>query len=541
MQHEYWLPVQHEWLPMRLVQGANGAPLVVTVELRGRDVAFRIWRVEVGRIPLFLLDSDVPGNTPVERFVTGQVYVADRDIRLMQYAALGIGGVRALAAIGITPALYHLNEGHSALATLELARTRRDAHATLAQAIAELRPSIVFTTHTPVAAGNESYDPATLRRVLPGLAQSLGAAEEELLALGRRPGAAHDAPFGMTELALHTSRSTNAVSKRHGEVARAMWHGLYPSTRADDVPISHVTNGVHLATWMAPPMRRLLRRHLGEDWESAQTAPEHWAKIHQIPDEELWKVRLELRAALIAAVRVRSVTDRLERGEPIDYVEAAAKSFDPNLITVGFARRVATYKRLHLLTESAERAVGLLTSEHPIQVIIAGKAHPSDDIAKRSVQTIFTIKRSPVVGTRVAFLEDYDLEIARTMVAGCDVWVNLPRPPYEASGTSGMKNALNGGLNLSVLDGWWCEGFASENGWAIDSATTLDPEAQDRADATELYNLLENQVTPPFYERDALGLPRRWLQYVKNSLASLGPRFNSGRMVSDYVARVYSR
>jgi starch phosphorylase len=411
----------------------------------------------------------------------------------------------------------------------------------LSSTIAEIRRDIVFTTHTPVPAGNETYDPGMLLRVLPDLARQLDTSDEEVLALGRSPDAPHEALFGMTELALHTSRCANAVSKRHGEVSRAMWQRHYRAERSEDVPIAHVTNGVHLPTWMAPPIRQLLRRFLGEDWESSQDDAQRWAKIQQIPDEELWRVRLETRKALTDAVRTHSVMDRLERGEPIDYVEAAAKSFDPNVLTVGFARRVATYKRLHLLTESPERAVGLLGGEHPIQVVIAGKAHPSDDVAKRSVQTIFAIRRAPVVGMRVAFLEDYDLEIAALMVAGCDVWVNLPRPPNEASGTSGMKAALNGGLNLSVLDGWWCEGFAGDNGWAIESAPNSDAEEQDRVDARKFYDTLEQQIVPAFYERDEHGLPRRWLQYVRNSLATIGPRFNSARMVHEYGARIYPR
>lgn len=541
LQHEYWTAVDAERLPVNLVRGEDGRPLTVEVELRGHAVVLRVWRVNVGRVPLFLLDSDVPGNSQLDRFVTGQLYVADRDVRLMQYAVLGIGGVRALRALGIAPSITHLNEGHAALAVLEMARATRAPGEPLATAVGRVREGVVFTTHTPVAAGNETYDPADVGRVLPGLARELGATDEELLALGRGPDAARDARVGMTELGLHGSRSANGVSKRHGEVARSMWQGLFRATRREDVPITHVTNGVHLPTWMAAPMRALLRRHLGEDWESEQDDPERWARIREIPDEELWRVRTELRTALVEAVRVRSVADRLDRGEPIDYVEAAAKNFDPAVLTVGFARRVATYKRLYLLTQSPSRALGLLSGDRPIQVVIAGKAHPGDEGAKQFLQTIFAMKRAPGVGTRVAFLEDYDLELARTMVAGCDVWVNLPRPPNEASGTSGMKSALNGGLNLSVLDGWWCEGFAGDNGWAIEGEGDLDHAAQDRRDADQLYGILERDVVPAFYERDARGLPRSWLLRVRSSLGSLGPHFNASRMLRDYVARVYTR
>ena len=319
-----------------------------------------------------------------------------------------------------------------------------------------------------------------------------------------------------------------------------MWQGFFPGRSLNEVPITHVTNGVHLATWMSVPMRELLRRHLGDDWESSQDDAERWARVSSIPDEELWQVRNTLRAALAEEVRRRSVRDRLDRGEPIDYVEAAARNFDSKVLIVGFARRVATYKRLHLLTQDPARALALLASDRPIQVVIAGKAHPLDEDAKRFVQTIFGIKKAPGVGPRVAFLEDYDMDLARTMVAGCDIWVNMPRPPNEASGTSGMKVVLNGGLHLSVLDGWWSEGFTGDDGWGIASPEGLDPDAQDRHDADELYSILERQAVPAFYERDSLGLPRAWLRRVKSSLMSLGPRFNTMRMLRDYTARVYS-
>ncbi len=540
LQHEYWTEVDPERLPMRPVLGADGTPVVIRVALRGHDVALRVWRVDVGRVPLLLLDSDVVGNAPVDHFLTSQLYVAERDMRLMQYVALGIGGVRALRALAIDPSIVHLNEGHAAMAPLEMARALRSPEGSFADAMATVRSRVVFTTHTPVPAGNERYELSDLRRVLPGLCEELGVTEDELLDYGRFPGAKSDTRLGMTELGLHTSRTANAVSRRHGEVARAMWQGFYPGRSPGEVPITHVTNGVHLATWMSVPMRELLRRHLGDDWESSQDDPERWARVASIPDEELWEVRNTLRAALVEEVRRRSLRDRLDRGEPIDYVEAAAKHFDSKVLLVGFARRVATYKRLHLLTQDPARALGLLASDRPIQVVIAGKAHPLDEDAKRFVQTIFGIKKAPGVGPRVAFLEDYDMDLARTMVAGCDLWVNMPRPPSEASGTSGMKVVLNGALHLSVLDGWWSEGFTGDDGWGIASPEGLDPAAQDRQDADQLYGILESQAVPAFYERDAQGLPRAWLRRVKSSLMSHGPRFNTVRMLRDYAARVYS-
>jgi starch phosphorylase len=343
----------------------------------------------------------------------------------------------------------------------------------------------------------------------------------------------------MTDLALRTSRSANAVSRRHGEVARAMWAHHWPGRRVADVPITHVTNGVHLPTWMAAPMRELLDRHLGPGWIDEPADPSRWAPIDSIPDAELWAARCRMRAELVDFVRARSVADRLARGEPIPYVESAARTFDPAALTVGFARRVASYKRLDLLVADARRATALLNGPRPIQVVIAGKAHPLDDGAKRMVQAIFALKMQQSAGAHVVFLEDYDLPAARKLVAGCDVWLNLPRPPLEASGTSGMKAALNGGLNLSVLDGWWDEAFDGANGWGIRSEPGPDEAAQDGRDAEALYGLLEREVVPLFHDRDDAGLPRRWLQRVRASLRSLGPAFNTARTLHDYAARIY--
>ncbi len=535
-QHEHWTVSNPEELPLERVLAANGAPLLVEVPLRGRSVRVAVWRAEIGRVPLFLLDTDVPGNQAIERFVTAVLYVGDRDFRLMQYAVLGIGAVRALAAMGIHPALYHLNEGHASLAALELARERVASGEPLDEAVAWARERIVFTTHTPVSAGNETYGVEQVVASLGPYLRELGG-EERVLALGRAPGAPGGL-FGMTDLAIRTSRATNAVSRRHGEVARAMWAHHWPARSAHEVPISHVTNGVHLPTWMAPPVRELLVRHLGPEWLEHGADRSRWAAIDAIPDEELWEVRCRLRRALVELARVRSVSDRLARGERIEYVERAARAFDPNVLTLGFARRVASYKRLHLLVADRRRALALLAATRPLQLVIAGKAHPRDDDAKRMVQTILALKDEPMAGDRTVFLEDYDLALAQQVVAGCDVWLNLPRAPLEASGTSGMKAALNGGLNLSVLDGWWCEGFDGTNGWAI-SADAAPDGAQDGRDADALYGLLEREIVPMFYERDERGVPRAWVRRIKASLRSIGPAFVSTRMLNDYIAQVY--
>jgi starch phosphorylase len=538
-QHESWTVTIPEQLPLVRVTGPGGTPLAVRVPIRERNVYASIWRAEVGRVPLFLLDSDVPENGAVDRFITAQLYVGDREVRLMQYLLLGVGAVRALAAMGVRPAVYHVNEGHAALATLELVRVAVERGEPIDRAVAAVRSRVVFTTHTPVAAGNETYSAAEMEPVLAPLAREIGAPVEALLALGRAPEAGAGEPFGFTDLALRTSRAANAVSRRHGEVARAMWAHHWPRRREADVPIRHVTNGVHAPTWMAPPMCALLDRYLGPDWREHTADPWRWRAVDAIPDAELWAVRSRLRAELVEVTRARSVSDRLGRGEPIDYGERAARTFDPAVLTIGFARRVASYKRLHLLVSDPARALALLAGPRPIQVVIAGKAHPKDDVAKRFVQTVFAYKNEPLAGARVAFLEDYDIDIARQLVAGCDVWLNVPRPPLEASGTSGMKAALNGGLNLSVLDGWWCEGYDGTNGWAIQSEPGPDEVTQDGRDAVALYHLLEEEIIPLFYERDAAGVPHGWVERVRASLRTLPARFSAARTVHEYLVHVY--
>ena len=539
-QHEYWTETTAEELPLRLEVDATGAPRLVHVEIRGRQVAACIWHAQVGRIPLFLLDTNLPENDPVSRFITSTLYVGDRAFRLMQYAMLAMGGIRALRAMGIDPTIIHLNEGHAALATVELIREGRARGLTFEDALAAARARVVFTTHTPVPAGNEHYDASQIGEVLGSLPTELRAEREQILALGHpRPEDGPEAQFGVTELALRTSRSANGVSRKHGEVARAMWQHLWPGRDGQDVPIGHVTNGVHLPTWMAEPMRALLDRHLGPGWVTRDD-PETWARLDNVPDEDLWAVRTELRTRLIAFVRTKTITDRLARGESIAYAEGAANTFDPGVLTVGFARRVASYKRLHLLIHDAGRALALLRGPRRIQVVMAGKAHPMDDGAKQIVQRIFALKDLEFAATHVAFLEDYDLATAAHLVAGCDLWVNLPRPPLEASGTSGMKAALNGSLNLSVLDGFWAEAYEEgQNGWAIASEGVPDEATQDARDAATLYGLLEHEVVPAFYDRDERGIPSAWIRRMRASLRTMATKFTTRRMLRDYVERVY--
>lgn len=527
-QHEYWTPLRNAHMPIEPVCTSAGSPVQVRIPIGEHEVSAAVWRVRVGRVPLFLLDTDLPENSPVDRFITARLYVGDRQLRLMQYLVLGVGGVRALRALGIEPAIFHLNEGHAAFAALELLREHGSW--------SEVRKRLVVTTHTPVAAGNETYSEAELRRVLGSPASTLPLSFQEFLAAGRSGEEA--SAFGITAFALRSARAANGVSRRHGEVARTMWRALYPGHTT--IPIDHVTNGVHLPTWLSKPMAALLDAYLGDGWLERAAEPRTWDAVQNIPDEELWAVRRALRRSLVDYVRERSVQDRLARGDGMEYVEAAARAFDPDILTLGFARRVASYKRLHLLTWDMARALALLSATRPVQVLIAGKAHPRDDEAKRIIQVVFGMKSSPVVGARVAFLEDYDLNAARRLVAGCDVWINVPRPPLEASGTSGMKAMLNGGLNLSVLDGWWAEACGGSNGWAIPSEPGPDDLVQDARDSDQLYALLEREVVPRFHDRDADGIPHRWLAMVKSSLQTLGPRFNATRMLDEYRTRIYA-
>ncbi|MCC6765621.1 MAG: alpha-glucan family phosphorylase [Deltaproteobacteria bacterium] len=538
-QHEYWVDCAFDRLPMVRVTDREGGALTVTVPIRGRDVHAQIWRLDLAHVRLYLLDTDRDDNDPIDRWITARLYVGDRHTRLTQYAMLGVGGVRALDALGIEPALVHLNEGHAAFGSYERIAARVRCGAAFDEAAAAVRDATIFTTHTPVPAGNEAYGVDELEAVLGRYFDGIAVPRERLHDLARiRPGDAGEG-LGITPLALRTSRTANGVSRLHGAVARAMWQALWSDHAVEDVPIGHVTNGVHVGTWMAPAMQALLDRHLGPDWRRWHAGDAGWDGIADIPNAELWGVRSVLRAALVDYARTRSVQDRLSRGETPEYVAQAAEVFDANVLTIGFARRVATYKRLYLLARYPERNLQLLADgAMPIQLVIAGKAHPQDQDAKATLHAIFGAKAIPNVGRRVVYLENYDLAMALRLVSGVDVWLNLPRPPLEASGTSGMKVAMNGGLNLSMLDGWWAEAFDGENGWGIDSPEG-DHQAQDDRDAAAVLDLVEREVRPLFYDRGPDGLPVRWLARVKHALRTLVPQFTAARMLREYDERVY--
>jgi len=542
-QHEYWIEANTGQMPIVRVRGADGLPVKVQVPVWDSELSAQVWRVNVGRTTLYLLDTELQENTPLERWVTARLYEGSHDIRLAQYALLGIGGVRALDAMGISPGLFHMNEGHPALASLEVASQTASElsgdRPDLKKLLDVNRDRFAFTTHTPVPAGNETYSSEEFFRVLGHSIDEMGIDRAELAALTRVDESNDAEPMGFSPLAIKCSRSTNGVSRRHGEVARGMWNPLFPGRTETEVPISYVTNGVHLPTWMAPTMRNLLSRFLGHDWERHANDANMWNHVDEISDIDLWDARCQMRLHLVEMIRSRIVVDRLARGEDVDHSVSGLDAFDPTNLTLGFARRLATYKRLDLLFHDVDRLRNIIDHEHGAQFIIAGKAHPLDNEAKTVAKNMFTVKRALDLPNRVVFLEDYDMRVAPQLVAGCDVWLNMPRPPMEASGTSGMKSAMNGGLNLSVLDGWWSEGYNGQNGWAIDGSTLDDPRAQDERDANLLYELLENEVKPMFFARDSNGIPVVWLSRIRASLRSLAPMYSSARMVEDYNERIY--
>jgi glycogen phosphorylase len=536
-QQEYWLEHDPSLLPLALVRGPDGGPLRLTVDVFGRPFAFGAWCAQVGRVPLLLLDAELAENDPVARWTTARLYDGNAQVRLAQYGLLGIGGARVLEALGIEPALLHLNEGHPALAPLELVARRVTQGEPFDDALARVRERVVFTTHTPLPAGNESYPPAQFAAAYADLASRLDLEPEAFLDLCRtKPGDPAE-PAGMSPLAMRVSHRRNAVSRLHGEVARRLWKPLFAPAPP---PIEHVTNGVHMPTFLTDPFARLLTEHLGDAWLRNPADPSLWAGVREIPNAELWQARNEARRRLVRFAREKNLADRLLRGEELAYAEATAKMLDADTITFGFARRLTAYKRLALLVADVERARRILVGPPAVQLLISGKAHPRDEEGKRLLQRVTLLRRQIAPeGGRVGFLENYDLTIGRELVAGCDVWLNLPMRELEASGTSGMKAVYNGGLHLSVLDGWWAEAYNGSNGWAI-AGDGDDPEERDERDADALYTLLEDEVIPLFYERDEDGVPHGWCERIKEALVSCGPAFTATRMLDEYRDRIYA-
>ncbi len=521
-------------LPIIQVTDATGAPLILSVELPGRRVYFHTWKAQVGHVSLYLLDTDVAENLPKDRVLTQRLYSPDPETRINQEIVLGIGGVRVLRALGINPAVWHMNEGHSAFSTLERARELVKQGMSFAEAREHVRRTTVFTTHTPVPAGNDRFPIWQIDQQLSGFWHELGLSREAFMALG-----AEEDFFGMTPLALYMSSKANGVSKLHGQVAREMWQWLYPN---QPVPISHITNGVHTATWLARRMRRLFDEYLGPAWYDHLDDESTWRLIYEIPDDELWAVRKHLKRKLAQFMRERARAKWVTHSQHPVQTIASGVLIDPNALTIGFARRFATYKRAALILRDVPRLLRLLNDPaRPIQIIFAGKAHPNDEPGKRLLQELYRVVKNASTAGRMVFIEDYDMNVARHLVQGVDVWLNTPRRPYEASGTSGMKAALNGAINFSVLDGWWCEAYDGKNGWAIgEDKHYSDPEQQDREDCESLFRTLEEQIIPLYYDVDEDYIPRGWLQRVKASIATIAPRFSTRRMLKQYVRDMYA-
>ena len=526
-------------LPVWPVTGRDASPLTVSVHLPGRDVAARLWQVRLGRISLYLLDSNVEGNTEADRELTSRLYTSELEQRLSQEIVLGIGGVRALRALGYNPTAWHLNEGHSAFALLERAREYVAAGRTFAEASQRVRETTLFTTHTPVPAGNDEFPLWVVEKFFSSYWGELGLERDSFLDQGRNRQAWGES-FSMPVLALRLSSRANAVSELHGHVARRMWHALWPDRDESQVPITHITNGIHSATWLARQMGALFDRHLPEGWRERVDDPLVWEAVRRIPDSELWAVRKHLKRKLVAYIRER--TRRLWLSDRVHPVQALAAGalLDPYALTIGFARRFATYKRANLILSDFDRLLRLLNRPNtPVQIIFAGKAHPADEPAKRLLQEVYRLAKRAECGGRLVFLEDYDLNLARYLVQGVDVWLNTPLPRQEASGTSGQKAALNGGLNLSVLDGWWREGYNGRNGWAIGEDGLTAPEAPPAAEAAALYELLENEIVPLYYRRSADNVPGEWVARIKESIRTLAPHFSTQRMLKDYLRELY--
>ena len=529
-------------LPLKLVRGEAGAPITVPVELAGRTVVAQVWHLAVGRVPIYLLDTNLEQNSLADREITAQLYGGDTEMRMQQEILLGIGGQRLLALLGIEPTVCHMNEGHSAFQALErIRRVMLRTGASFTEARLTTSAGNVFTTHTPVPAGNDMFAAELVDKYLRDYWPKLGLDRDGFLGLGRIDPRDTAEPFCMTVLALRCAAYSNGVSRLHGEVSRKMWAGIWPGLPEDEVPIASVTNGVHTMSWISGDMVELFDRYLGPRWRDFDTGAAAWERVAAIPDEELWRIHERQRARLVNFARRRLAAQLQRRGEPLAEVEHAREVLDPEALTIGFARRFATYKRAYLLFRDLERLKRIVGDhDRPVQVVIAGKAHPRDAAGKELIRQVIHHARDPLLRRRIVFLEDYGMHVARRLVRGCDVWLNTPRRPMEASGTSGMKVPPNGGINMSILDGWWPEAVEAHNGWAIGHGEVYeDHQMQDEVESHAIYDLLEKEVVPLFYDRGRDGLPRGWIARMKGSIRTVCPAFNTDRMVADYMQRFY--
>ncbi|MBM3750139.1 MAG: glycosyltransferase family 1 protein [Acidimicrobiia bacterium] len=542
---EGWQQEQYEridWAnaPVQRAQTRDRKPCIVQVPLGTRTVLVQVWEVRLGRVRLLLLDTDLEQNQPWDRELSARLYGGGQDTRLQQEIVLGLGGVLALRALGLTPAVWHLNEGHAAFVILQRLRDLLAAGTPWEDALVDVRRSTVFTTHTPVPAGHDAFPFSLVEQHLAGCWGSMGEERDHFLALGTYDNGAGP-QFNMTALAMRSAGAINAVSQLHGDVTREMFAPLWPDLAVGDRPVGAITNGVHVPTWVAGGMARLFDRHLGAQWRDRYDEPELWLRLHEIPDDELWAARQALRNSLFQFVRERA-RERFAEDGGVSRAVAGGAMLDPEALTIGFARRFTGYKRPDLIFRDVERLARLVNdARRPVQFVFAGKAHPADEAGKHHLQQIFRHALDSRFGGRIAFVDDYDLHVAHLLVQGCDVWLNNPRKPLEASGTSGMKAAMNGVPHLSIGDGWWAEGYAGDNGWLIDGrAETTDQGVVDDADAAALYDLLEQSVIPAFYTRGPKNLPTRWLAIVRRSIATVTPRFSTRRMLKDYIERAYA-
>ena len=541
-QLEEYVDTKVENLPLVPAQSPDGEPITVSIETRTGLLHARVWLMHVGRVRLYLLDCDVDGNSPEDRSLTSRLYGGDERTRIRQELVLGVGGVRALKAAGIHPGVYHLNEGHSAFAPLEAIRERMEEDGvTFNDALRDVAQRTAFTTHTPVPAGHDRFSADMVEEHLGPLRDVLGISYDQLMGLGRVEPQNTEESVCMTVFGLKLSRRANAVSSLHGHISRRMWSHLWPWRAEEEIPIGHITNGVHVPSWLAWQMRQMYDRAFPAGWFQRMGEPDAWQGIYGVDPGELWETHTALKNLMTVFVRRRISRQCRRRGECDDAVETSRYLLDPDLLTIGFARRFATYKRADLLMSDVDRLCALLCDEErPVQIIFAGKAHPKDEPGKELIQRIANTRLEPRFQNRLVFIEDYDINVCRHLIQGVDVWLNNPRRPLEASGTSGQKVVLNGGLNCSVLDGWWAEAYDGMNGFAIGQGTShVSDEISDTRDAEALYRVIENEVVPVFYNRDVDGLPQEWIRMMMHSIASLAWRFSSHRMVMDYARTAY--
>lgn len=535
-------PFDFSTAPLEPVISRESEGGLLKVEVGGRVIYAAVWRVRLGSASVYLMDTNVEENDPWDRELTARLYGGDQEMRIRQEIVLGIGGVRMLDRLGIRPSVFHANEGHAAFLFLERIRSLVMNGMSFSQAADRVRESTVFTTHTPVPAGHDAFPFQLVEKHFAGYWEALGLDREQFFALGEHPDGSGGPNFNMTALALRMTGKCNGVSKMHGNVSRLMWNSMWPELPVDQVPITHVTNGVHTPTWIAPEMDKLFSRYLGHDWLANHDNPTMWERIHDIPDAELWQVHQQLKHNLFNFMRERVRQDWINETADPSRILAGGTLLNPDALTIGFARRFATYKRALLIFRSMERLRNIFHDDwHPVQIIFAGKAHPADAPGRNFIHDIYQLAQRHNLGGRIAFVENYDIHVAKHLVRGVDVWLNNPRPPLEASGTSGQKAALNGVPHFSVLDGWWYEGYQGTNGWAIDPSVPegVNDDYRDEADAEALYKVLEAEVVPLYYDRDSDGVPRRWIQVVKEAIRTAAPTFSARRMVKEYAERMY--